>query len=225
MMRREPALNVYNLSMPGWGTDQYYLELLDFLADHPDASLEGVIVVFAGNDCSNVLDDHSIGPKPRFDVVGDELVLRNVPVPDTWLAALTGERVIGAPDTHALRRFQLLNLLDRGLPRLLGRGRHAERRDEHSLQTIRRGLPLVLRLMRAIEDAAAARGARLLVGLPDARAGEEPYETLTRFLDERGVAHAYVPRRTIPQTHLWYDGHPSARGHRRLAEGLLALVD
>ena len=74
-----PDYEIYNLAHRGYGTDQ---ELLVFRDWRYDGDLEYVILMFSEND---VVDNMSIfryeKPKPRFEIVNDELVLTGVPVP------------------------------------------------------------------------------------------------------------------------------------------------
>jgi hypothetical protein len=128
--------------------------------------------------------------------------------------------MIGEPRTHFFRRFHFFNLVERGIPRLFGRERES---DEAYLET-RSGRPLVLRLLRAIQEAAADHGARFLVAICESYLRDDHYLALERFLEAREIPYFHLESRKIPQTNLWRDRHLSPHGHELLAEGLLELV-
>lgn len=87
LIRRElPGYEVFNLAHRGYGTDQ---ALLTFRRWHDARPLDRVVLMFSENDPEENNSDFEYSkPKPKFEVVGDELVLTGVPVPRTeaWQA-------------------------------------------------------------------------------------------------------------------------------------------
>ena len=82
-MRMDGNLNVYNLSAPGYGTDQEFLAIREFILAKPSSPIDLVSLLVSANDFEDVGD--SIGfafPKPRFSLKEGRLELQNVPVPD-----------------------------------------------------------------------------------------------------------------------------------------------
>jgi hypothetical protein len=87
---RRPDLEVVNLALEGSGTDQ---ELLIFEEIGLRYEFDAVLVLpFLQNIRRNMVEAREaidpqtgrrvLAPKPRFELVGDELMLRNVPVPE-----------------------------------------------------------------------------------------------------------------------------------------------
>jgi lysophospholipase L1-like esterase len=105
-------VEVVNLGVSGYGTDQEYLLFQsDGLAYRPDL----VLVQVAPNDAEEVLREVSYGRgKPRFGTRGDEIFLCNVPVPDRFLERASLfyrslrrfwiERREGSPDARFFER-------------------------------------------------------------------------------------------------------------------------
>lgn len=74
LRRRGLKVEVYNFAIAGWGTDQQYLAYRRIVsAYNPDL----VILAYYVNDA---LDNVTRQGKPYFEIVGDGLELRNVPV-------------------------------------------------------------------------------------------------------------------------------------------------
>jgi len=97
---RLPRYEVFNLAHRGYGTDQ---ELLGFKRWHDGRPLALVILMFYKND----IDDNNYGfrnhkPKPHYTIVGNELVLTGVPVPqaEEWANSRPVERM---PDSWRAR--------------------------------------------------------------------------------------------------------------------------
>jgi hypothetical protein len=112
--RRERDLEVINLALEGSGTDQQVL-----LYEHVGLQFEHDIVLllpFLQNARRNMVEARdaydprrgamTLRPKPRFELVGGELVLKNVPVPLEMTQAqldASGHREVGNPRTHRLK--------------------------------------------------------------------------------------------------------------------------
>jgi len=93
LQRRAPQIEIFNMGVSGYGTDQCFLLLQKVFAEvRPDA----VIYMFSATD----IDDNAVNfnyrayYKPYFVLVDGELALRGVPVPrssiwDRWLRNVT----------------------------------------------------------------------------------------------------------------------------------------
>ena len=106
--RRIPGLEVINLALEGSGTDQQLL-----LYEHVGLQYEHDLVVllpFLQNVRRNMVEardgidpktgDKMLRPKPRFELVDGELVLRNVPVPKE-VSAVAVEQGGGTDARHS----------------------------------------------------------------------------------------------------------------------------
>ncbi len=72
MMRMDGTLNVYNLSAPGYGTDQEYLQLMEFLEAEPGRRYTGTILLFYQNDFEDTAAALRYSyPKPMFVLDGN----------------------------------------------------------------------------------------------------------------------------------------------------------
>jgi len=94
MMRGNPGLNVYNLSAPGYGTGQQYLQLTRFFDSRPDQRFgHCVLVLCLENDFDDIVAEERYSyPKPVFRLNGGHLELGNIPVPRTRAAEYAGGR-------------------------------------------------------------------------------------------------------------------------------------
>jgi hypothetical protein len=70
---------IFNLSHRGYGNDQ---ELLTFENWEYNGPLKYVVLIFTDDDVANNYSSNEYEkPKPKFEIVGDELILTGVPVP------------------------------------------------------------------------------------------------------------------------------------------------
>jgi hypothetical protein len=211
-MRRDPQLNIYNLAIPGTGTDQHYLLLRDYLERHPDATLEGVLLIFCCNDFRDVLrDEQGNLPKPRFVWEKGALALVNVPIPAHYAKRFTGRYDRAAPSPAPLHLYNLVGMS----PRLISADR-SERAPAAQYFLVEAD---------PRDRDAAKRGAGLRVALIESSAEADRFRALERFLDAQGIAVAAFPPRRFPQRRLWRDGHLAASGHRELAEVVHGLLE
>ena len=115
--RRVPGLEVINLSLEGSGTDQQLLlyESLGLQYEHDLV----ILMPFLSNPRRNMVAardafDAETGSKvlrgkPRFELVGGKLELRNVPVPKEYLAP--GAQPTGTPETFLSKQKTRLSAL------------------------------------------------------------------------------------------------------------------
>jgi hypothetical protein len=124
----EPDWEVFCAAVSGYGADQEAL-LLDRLA--PEVRPDVVVVVYCENDLFEIASTNVYGKrKPWFERGGDELVLKGVPVPRTWIESvsqawcalekLCWERAFAARRPAPDREWPLLCDLYRRMARTLG---------------------------------------------------------------------------------------------------------
>lgn len=161
---RLAGYEVFNLAHRGYGTDQSLLALRGW---RYGGRLRPVVLMFCENDFhDNAARIRYNAHKPKAEIVGDDLVLTNVPVPptDKWddkgapEAPPFGQRLL----TVALSSHFLHDVYFR-LERPRGqRPQDPERNTEQ--------IPLTARIVRQLRDDVAARGGELLlVAIPSKR--------------------------------------------------------
>ena len=100
-----PIYEIINLSHRGYGTDQ---ELLTFTQWHENRPLTLVILMFSENDVEEInADERYDKPKPRFQLIENDLVLTGVPVPETeaWLNSPHAEAAPDSWENDFLEKF------------------------------------------------------------------------------------------------------------------------
>ena len=220
-----PGVNAYNLSAPGYGTDQAYLMVKRFFDNHADYRPEAVVLLFFINDFKDNVKTVRYGyPKARF--ILDEhgaLQLTNLPIPNVP-QVYEGERKLKRLPRTFGRNFHLYNLLDyffrkKTFPHTkLMRGTRSLTPAEQ--ETVVLTTAIVAAMKRLVES----RGASLL--LVTVFSGNDPhYPPFRKMLDKEGVRHERFERTVIPRNELWNDRHMNARGHRSLALQILKWLD
>jgi len=217
LQRARPDLEIYNMGVSGYGTDQELLLLQRFVARYRPAL---VIAVY-----TNINDPEDNGApvtnggyaKPYYQLEDGALRLRGVPVPE-------GARLRWA--RHALMRHSYLARLIAArafaLPPPIEQelqGLRAAREDSRDLPALQ---ALTIRLLLAIRDRVREAGAQFLVVL----LGDAP--EITPALDAAGCAWVSLHQVTVknglfnPETSFPTHGrHWNKEGHRRVAEVLL----
>jgi hypothetical protein len=225
MMRLDAELNVYNLGAPGYGTDQEYLVLRNFLEQHPDLEPDMIVLQFFENDWFDNDDVWRYGyPKPRFELRGDALELVNVPVPNVREKALDGERTQSRPRGSLANRLHLYNLLAWRLGWLDLPSADDDAESERNTEASEEQGDLALRLMLSIARLARSRGAGFHVVLL------YPKDTPAWRKLQDGLDQALIPfltfrgRQSLGRTELWIDGHLNRTGHALLASQLLESI-
>ena len=117
--RRVPDLEVMNLALEGSGTDQQLLVYENVGLKHEHDLV--ILLPFLQNARRNLIDaregiDAKTGrrvlrPKPRFELVGDRLELRNVPVPKEAAAGADAKFTTDVRDSAVDRMKATLNSL------------------------------------------------------------------------------------------------------------------
>lgn len=225
-----PDFTVFNLAHRGYGTDQ---ELLTFKRWDYDGPLRWVVLMFCEND---VQDNNSNRryhkPKPRYQVVDDELILTGVPVPklEEWddpprpeLESFSwpGRLKRGLSHSHFLHDLIFRYELARS-PRLAGRSMLTDPAGED--------LGVTARLLRELEDAVERRGAKLIVVfIPSIGEIEHlneftPYQSRIAELTETlGIQHLDLApsfEGTWQRTYYRVGMHWNARGNRVAADAI-----
>jgi lysophospholipase L1-like esterase len=225
LMRRNPDLNVYNLSAPGYGTDQQYLVLREFLQSHRPGTFAAAVLLFcAANDVLDVgASERYTLPKPFFQFQGGQLQLSNVPVPDKKGRFFDQQR-----DNEKAYRTSWWNashLLNRLYKRpLFLRAFAAMGEKPPATQDFHRARQTTGALLHALRGLASEHRMQfavvlIRVGFPE----EKPVVPFVRRLLSES-ATPYVMFEVSGRTRLCIDPHPSPYGHRRLATTLEQLL-
>lgn len=209
------GLEAINMGLGGFGIDQDYLW---YTRDGVELDCDLLLFSVIADDFRRALvDEFQPGvPKPRFDLVDEELVLRNTPVPrgsdarPSWFERLVQRSAV-------VQAF-------RSAPRATRPGPGA------------RGFEaLAERLFRELADLSRERGQRFaIVFLPtigQLQRGEPPLAAWLRELcaeagiDFHDVTPAFDPVPEDELGELFTQGHYSARGNALVAESLAGFID
>jgi lysophospholipase L1-like esterase len=220
---------VFNLAHRGFGTDQ---SLLAFRGWRYGGRLRLVVLMFCENDLHDNAADFRYGAyKPKAEIVGEELVLTNVPVPptDKWAdkgplpAPPLGQRLLAvALSSHFLHDVDF-------------RLNHVRRQRELDPERHTELIPLTSRIVRQLRDEVAARGGELLfVAIPSKRQfrherGFTPYQRQMETLCGRlGVPYldlAPALERSVLRTYFRIGDHWNAHGNKVVAQALLEHLE
>jgi hypothetical protein len=140
ILAHEMPVNVVNLGVLGYGTDQQLLTLESFLENHPALDVRDIVVFVTENDFTDVqLDYHYLGRrKPRFQLIDGRL------------------------DRGHYRRGLSDRLMDLSFLYWLVNSKLAERVDRGPLDATA-GIDVVVSCLATMREAAARRGARFHV--------------------------------------------------------------
>jgi hypothetical protein len=229
MMRISDDLNVYNLSASGYGTDQEYLDFVEHTVRYPE--FDAVVVLFCENDLVDIGHKIRFGnPKPQFILSGDDLVLTNVPVPETKVEEYDSPRSVERRTGRFLHLFHIYNLIQ---------GRQADSNSDtgkkgkliQRLESYRdfivenHCLEIESILLNRLKAACDARDASFLVVYV------RPYTTweskeLGKIMDASGIRHiTFTGRKYFRRTDLWLDPHWNAFGHAAAAKQVVRELD
>lgn len=227
VMMRETGWNVYNLSAPGYGTDQQLLEI-DLLARRPTPGPDADVgvLLFSKNDFLDITSEERYGyPKPRFLFDGVKPRLSNVPVPERETSLYDSARLLERYDRVWFNNSHLYNLVIevyRKVLRTLGIGLAATVNPDRAVEA--EDVRAAARLIQMMRDEFAERGTDFYVILmmPD---NDRCWADLESKLARMGIATSRFNDRVFyRQTRLWLDRHLNAFGHRRLAAAVTETV-
>ena len=224
----DPALEVLNLSVPGYGTDQALLRLQrEGVALRPDVVVLHFCV--ANDVVDNALSVYLYDarrPKPYFTLEGGGLKLHDGHLRQRALVRLA---------SALQERSYLINALGSARARAdepAPEG-HFQQREKRVLRDLAAATALTARLVAAVEEASRGAGARVIVLVhPDRSAFEGESELAEAVL---GAMPASVEAVDLRHEYLALDlafrdvaldgvGHLNARGHEILARVLHRLV-
>ncbi|MCZ6767027.1 MAG: hypothetical protein O7D32_08850 [bacterium] len=227
VMMRETGWNVYNLSAPGYGTDQQLLEI-DLLTRRPTPGPEADVgvLLFTKNDFLDITSEERYGyPKPRFLFDGAEPLLSNVPVPERETSVYDSARSLERYKRTWFNNSHLYNFVIevcRKVLRTLGIGPPAAVDPDRAVEA--EDVRAAAQLIQMMRDEFAERGTDFYVILmmPD---NDRCWDDLESKLARMGIAASRFNDRVFyRQTRLWLDRHLNAFGHRRLAAAVTATV-
>lgn len=197
ILAHQIPVNVVNLGVLGYGTDQELVALESFLESHPALEVRDIVVFVTENDFVDVqLDCHYLGRhKPRFQVTDGHLD--------------RGNYRLGLSD----------RLMDVSYLYWLVRSKIAERVGRHTYDPSK-GIDVVVACIRAMREAAARRGARLHVLahhlVPIAPLSESQWADFRRRTGAFDITERL--RELNGLNPIGYDGfHWSVAGHKRVA--------
>jgi hypothetical protein len=207
-----PGVDVMNLGVHGYGHDQM---LVSLRALGPRVRPDFVLLGFVAEDMERNLVDFRDFAKPRFELEGGHLVLKNTPVP--------------SPDDvrrHEFFRSKLLDLL------VMLRDKYAWRSGANE----RRMTELTFKILEGIAQEAKDLGARpLFAYLPVYGEIDKPDNAMTNrehaffsFCRERGIQSMYLRpfflRKLRSGTRFKAYGHWGAEESLTVAEGIRAYL-
>jgi len=226
VMMRETGWNVFNLSAPGYGTDQQLLafDLID--RRHTGPAADAGILLFSKNDFLDVTAEERYDyPKPRFVFEDGAPLLSNVPVPEKEAPLYTATS-LDRFDRTWLNNSHLYNLVVeawRKALRTVGVGPPAAARRDRNVEA--GDVRAAARLIQMMSDRFGENGTEFCVVLmmPDS---DRCWRDLEEQLSEAGIAtRRFNDRVFYRQTRLWLDRHLNAYGHRRLAGAVTESVE
>lgn len=228
-----------NAGVPGYSPDQEAVLLAKELwALTPQRIL---LFVYLGNDLLDIMRDVPLQlrtPKPRFEAVGDDLFLRNVPVPKSsdarvepwWPVVLGADPAAWSWRTRLELRFELFRLVSPPFPR--------ERDYQPELAArFAPALSLFERIIKGVAGDAARRKVEFIVipiasaayfqspRSPSAQYQEYFCEQIVQRLRAKSVPVIHLPalmrERLRSDRGRWFfpnEGHLNAQGHKVVAE-------
>lgn len=222
--------NVYNLSIPGYGTDQEFLTLQRFLQQHNNRVYSDVVLLFYFNDFENNGTDVSyLYPKPvfRFNEHGD-LQLNNVPVPKVKIEPVSITEL--PPTQDILQNSQLLNFVLDNVGKIIFQhgddaGQEAIELKDYEIGNIH----LTDAILKQLNDFCRDKNMRFhVVFLMTQNTDAYPaamIQQLAAPMKQQGIAYSYFYSKQFPRTDLWLDTHYTPYGQRLLAEHIRAVLD
>ncbi len=202
LRQKLPDWNIFNLGISGYGTDQEILLLKRFIGYYKPKVV--FLVMCIENDLRDNASNMRYGYfKPYFDVTGNGLVLKGVPVPKNLTYFVRNHPL--------LSRLWIARLLSVAIyPRLVFNDDPAA----SEILNLGHKNPTLL-LLREMKTLTEQNGARFFVGL------EQPHRQIEAFLDQEGVS--YVQLFTFDR--YMADGvHWTPGGHTKVSDIIYAFL-
>ena len=230
---RLASYEIFNLAHRGYGTDQALLTFTRWRDNHP---LKFVVLMFSENDIS---DNNSRvryrKPKPKYQLVENELVLTGQPVPKAadWTHARPGEMVVDSWRTKLkniiLRSHFLHDIYFRyRLTRASHKGKRIRKDDKKA------DLALTSRILEELKKEVERKGAKLIVFFIPSKLEIErlddslPYQVEIADLCQKGGVEyfdlASDLKTTWYRTYYRYGPHWNSRGHQVAAQAIFAYL-
>lgn len=212
------ARPVKNGGVFGYSLTQAILRAEQMLDRFPVTTL---IVSFIPDDLDRCEYEKRYTPVPWFQIRGDELVLRNVPVPETtgddgerrFKNALGYSALVDAVLANTCRRWWYENEKQVLVPELVGKGGEIGKK-----------------LIERIAAKCTAKGTRLLVVLQDRKPDDDALAVL-RHAKAHGITtldlaseYAAMAAKGRGEHDGWFDGHMTRAGNRWVAERIAATL-
>ncbi|OGU21417.1 MAG: hypothetical protein A2X85_02655 [Geobacteraceae bacterium GWF2_54_21] len=178
-----PEFDIHNLSHRGYGTDQ---SLLTFAGWNHPGPIRHVVLMMSENDVDDNNSDYGSGkPKPIFQLIDGQLVLRGVPVPmlDSWATPPPPEKFVESWKSRGIEFFLRSHLVHDMAYRLFLHRQGRETREPFPPLPAGNDLTLTRHLLGELKKEATARKAELTIFLiPSKREiekldGAPPYQT------------------------------------------------
>jgi len=232
--KENSGVNLYSMGTPGYGTDQEYLAMQEFLTKHPDYKYQGVILLFYYNDFENNAAAESYRyPKPLFHLnEQQELSLQNIPVPQKNIAQ---DAVIDVEphQENRLSRSQLFNFFIYNIIPLIIRSDHVDEKkafDEAQKVSDQEKSNQIL-TAAIISDMAkycTERGIDFHVTFLLTQNTDLHPATLisglANQLAKKNIEQSFFYSRKFPRTDLWLDTHYTPYGQALLADHIMDVI-
>lgn len=229
--RNNPDKNLYSLGIAGYGTDQEWLSLQQFLKKYPQYQYQGVILEFYFNDFDdNAETERYAYPKPAFIASGEELRLVNVPVPYRKVEQNIPVTEIPVPNDWS-SHIQLLSFITHNVAGLINRIRkHDEHRgvsviQEKTHEKIRFSAQLLAAIKKYCDDRGIFFHAVILQTQDTQDESLAAIKALSGELERRQVGHSVFKSRYLPSTDLWLDAHLNPYGQALLADHIEEVTE
>lgn len=227
--QQHPNFNIYNLSTPGYGTDQEWLTLQQFVDQHPQAHYQDVILLFYYNDFEdNASNERYSYPKPSYQLQSDgQLQLSNVPVP---LRIPEPVSITEPPPARSmLQNSQLLNFFTDSILKILFAPKPTNNTVSLTLNAFdQQNISITEKLLQTMQNFCISKNMRFhVVFLMTINTDAQPalmINTLASRLQQNGIANSYFYSRTFPRTDLWLDTHYTPYGQALLSKHLSNIL-
>ena len=221
--QKNSTANLYNLSVPGYGTDQEWLTLQRFIEQHPNNHYDDVVLLLYYNDLEdNIATERYSYPKPMFQAASNVLQLTNVPVPHIEPEAVSITEP--PPERTWSQKSQLLNFVFDNLGKIIFSTQHSQDTVAQftPTDTEQYAIAMTEKLLQSIQEFCRVRNTRFhVVFLMTINTDEKPamlVHQLSTRLQRDGIAYSFYYSKKFPRTDLWLDTHYTPYGQKLLAK-------